>query len=58
MNCSGVHRKAFPELDEKSEGAQEQENGPEETTIPKGSAITAAQVAKNQQFLWRQTGWR
>jgi hypothetical protein len=48
MNCSGVHRKAFPELDEKSEGAQEQENGPEETAIPKGSAITAAQVAKNQ----------
>jgi hypothetical protein len=54
----GVHSEAFPELDEKSASAQVRENGLEETATGKAPASTAAQVAKNQQFLRGQTGWR
>jgi hypothetical protein len=35
----GVHREAFPEQNEKSEGGQVRENGPDEIAIRKATLI-------------------
>jgi hypothetical protein len=54
----GVHSEAFPEQDEKSDGAGGAGERSGRDYHPDDLARTAAQAAKNQQFLWTQTGWR
>jgi hypothetical protein len=58
MSCPERIAKRFQNRMRKVMALEVRGNGPEGTAIPMTPAGTAAQVAKNQRFLLRQTGWR